>query len=796
MREKTISIEIPLIMPGLEQECGSCLDRIQHTLQEHKGVLSTHLDREHEQPILHIHYQPDLISLETVRRITRATGLDLVKRYRHESIPLQKLDNADQVPGIRRALENLPGMLHARVNYAAGLAFVAYEKEKLNPEKIASTLRKMGVRPVNWPAAAPSKTPEKRAAAFLPRWIEERFELVLVGVTGILILLGWGGDLFWTFPDPLPRILLMLAYLSGGISLFLRAVPGIFQGNFDTDVLMLAAAGGAAVLDKWAEGAFLLFLFNLGHAGEHYALNKARTAVNALGELLPQTARVRREGEIQKVPVKAVNPGEQVLVRPGERIPVDGKVISGESLVDQSPITGESVPVQKIPGGKIFAGSVNQDQSLEIEVTRTAEDNTLARVMDLVAEAQSQQSPTQRFTDRFTSWFVPAVLILTLLVITVPSLAGWMPFQDSFYRAMLLLVAASPCALALGTPAAVLTGIAQAARNGVLIKGGVHLENLGRIQVLALDKTGTLTEGKFQITDLIPLNGTTPEELLRTAAAVETESNHPLAAAVVDEARARSLTLPAVGLLENFSGRGVGSEMDGQRVLIGTLDLHQEKSEHDPGKEIGGLVKRLEEEGKTTMTVRRGETYLGVIALADISRTGVKETLTSLLNLGIKKIVMLTGDNRQAAEKIGKELAVTDIRSNLLPADKLTAVKELEREYGEIGMIGDGINDAPALAAATVGIAMGGAGTAAALETADIALMADDLSKLPFAVGLSRASRRVIQQNLVIALGVIALLILSSVLGWFPLGWAVVFHEGSSIAVVLNALRLLRFQGQ
>lgn len=796
MREKTVSIEIPLIMPGLEQECGRCLDQVQQTLQDHKGVLSTHLDREREQPILHIHYQPDLISLETVRRITRETGLDLVKRYRHENIPLQEMDNADQAPGIRRALENLPGMLHARVNYAAGLAFVAYEKEKLNPEKIASTLKRMGVRPVNWPGAAPAETAEKRAAPFLPRWIEERFELVLVGVTGILILLGWGGDQFWAFPDPLPRILLILAYLSGGISLFLRAVPDLFQGNFDTDVLMLAAAGGAAVLDKWAEGAFLLLLFNLGHAGEHYALNKARTAVNALGELLPQTARVRREGEIQEVPVKEINPGERVLVRPGERIPVDGKVISGESSVDQSPITGESVPVRKIPGGKIFAGSVNQEQSLEIEVTRAAEENTLARVMDLVAEAQSQQSPTQRFTDRFTSWFVPAVLILTLLVITLPPLVGWLSFRDSFYRAMLLLVAASPCALALGTPAAVLTGIAQAARNGVLIKGGVHLENLGRIRVLALDKTGTLTEGKFQITDLIPLNGTTPEELLRTAAAVETESNHPLAAAVVGEARVRGLTLPAVGLLENFSGRGVGSEMDGQRVLIGTLDLHREKSEHNPGKEVVWLVKRLEDEGKTTMTVRRGETYLGVIALADISRAGVKETLTSLLNLGIKKIVMLTGDNRRAAEKTGKELAVTDIRSNLLPADKLTAVKELEREYGEIGMIGDGINDAPALAAATVGIAMGGAGTAAALETADIALMADDLSKLPFAVGLSRASRRIIQQNLFISLGVIALLILSSVLGWFQLGWAVVFHEGSSIAVVLNALRLLGYKAK
>jgi Cd2+/Zn2+-exporting ATPase len=384
-------------------------------------------------------------------------------------------------------------------------------------------------------------------------------------------------------------------------------------------------------------------------------------------------------------------------------------------------------------------------------------------------------------------------LILVLLVIIVPPLAGWMPFSQSFYRAMLLLVAASPCALALGTPAAVLAGIAQAARNGVLIKGGIHLENLGTLTVMAFDKTGTLTTGRFAVTDIIPLNGRSENDILQVAGAVEQQSSHPLAQAVVQAAQARKLELPPANGLENIAGRGVKSEINGRPVLIGSLKLFDAVNGQAPDNEVVQTVARLEKTGKTTMVVSHDGQFLGVLALADVPRPGIQSTLQALRDLGLQKLVMLTGDNAEVAVQIGREVGVTDVRAGLLPEDKLAAIQQLQREYGPIAMTGDGVNDAPALAAATVGIAMGGAGTAVALETADVALMADDLGKLPFAVGLSRASKDIIRQNLAIALGVIALLVLTSVLGLVQLSGAVLLHEGSTILVVLNALRLLRY---
>jgi len=587
----------------------------------------------------------------------------------------------------------------------------------------------------------------------------------------------------------------VLSYIAGGYDIATHAIPGLVKGKFDTDVLMLAAAGGAALLGEWSEGAFLLFLFSLGHAGEHYALDRARRAVNALGELMPRTAYVKHGDEIVEQPVEQLQVGDVVVVRPGDRIPVDGTIASGRSSIDQSAITGESVPVEKAEGDEVFAGTINQENALDVSVTKLARDNTLSRIMQMVAEAQEQQSPTQQMTQKFTAKFVPAILIVVLLVIIIPPLIGWMPFQESFYRAMLLLVAASPCALAIGTPASVLAGIAQAARNGVLIKGGVHLENLGALNVLAVDKTGTLTEGRFEVTDTVALNGSGAEEVLSIAGAVEQQSNHPLALAVVRAAQEKGLDLPAAGGLENVVGRGVKSEVDGRPVLIGSLNLFRETDGHALDEEVIRTVERLENEGKTTMAISHGGQFLGVLALADRPRPGVKETLQKLRDLGIQKVIMLTGDNEAVARKIAEEVGVTDVKAGLLPEHKLETIQALQQEYGQVAMVGDGVNDAPALATATVGIAMGAAGTAVALETADVALMADDLGKLPFAVGLSRASRAIIRQNLAISLGVIGLLLLTSVLGLVQLSCTVVLHEGSTIVVVLNALRLLRYRG-
>ncbi len=811
MTEKTIQLDIPLLVPDIEDGQDGCLQRLETVLQHHKGILRAHVEAEQKPPRLCIHYDPNQISLSAVKRLAEESGSDFTERYHHEQIPFAHMDAADAAFGLTRHLEQLPGMLHANVNYAAGIAFVAYDSEVLWRPTIEQALRHFGLQVISTPALRrPTETEPATAEqhshaehaghdhgsapAFLPHWMQERWTLLLVASAGLCLLVGWSGERFLGWSSAVALLFYILAYLAGGYDIATHAIPGLFEGQFDTDVLMLAAAAGAAVLGQWPEGAFLLFLFSLGHAGEHYALDRARNAVNALGELMPQTAHVKRSEQIQEVPVDQLTLGEVVLVRPGDRVPVDGKIVNGASALDQSPITGESVPVEKKVDDEVFAGTINQTAALEVAVTKLAKDNTLSRVMQMVAEAQSQQSPTQQLTQRFTAWFVPAVLVAVVLVTVVPPLVGWMPLAQSFYRAMLLLVAASPCALALGTPATVLTGIAQAARNGVLIKGGVHLENLGALQVMAFDKTGTLTEGKFQVTDVIPVNGANPEELLGMAAAVEQQSNHPLAQAVVRAAQEKGLQLPVATGLENVAGRGVRSRIDGQPVLIGSLKLFQETDGHTLDTAVSQKIDALEREGKSTMAVSHNGQFLGVLGLADGPRPQVQATLQQLLALGIQKLIMLTGDSQDVAQRIAKEVGVTDVRAELLPAHKLEVIKQLLQEYGPVAMTGDGVNDAPALATATVGIAMGGAGTAVALETADVALMGDDLSKLPFAVGLSRASRAIIRQNLVIALGVIGLLIVTSVLGWVQLSGAVILHEGSTIVVVLNALRLLGYK--
>lgn len=797
MTEKTIEIDIPILLPEIEDEEDECLFRLQDSLRDRRGILHSHLEREQTPPRLCVHFDPNLLSLARVERLVHEAGATLTNRYRHARIAFAGMDTADEARSLRRALERLPGMLHAGVNYAAGLAFVAYDTQVLDPEQIAQSMTGLGIRPLDWSPESDETEDERdhgNAPDFLPHWVQERWPMLLVVVAGLFLAAGWLGETVFGLTETVVVILFLLSYLAGGYDIASHALPGLLKGKFDTDVLMLAAATGAAVLGEWAEGAFLLFLFSLGHAGEHYALDRARNAVNALGQLMPKTARVKTDGTVLERPVGNLQIGEIVLVRPGDRIPVDGRILQGDSSVDQSPITGESVPVTKGPDDEVFAGTINQDAALEVEVTQLARDNTLTRVMRLVAEAQSQQSGAQRFAERFTARFVPAVLVLVLLVVAVPPLVGWMPLDESFYRAMLLLVAASPCALALGAPASVLAGIAQAARNGVLIKGGVHLEALGGLKAIAFDKTGTLTEGQFALTNIHPLNETTPERLLQVAAAVEQASNHPIAQAVVQAAQEQGLDYPLGEDLINVPGRGVQGRLNGQRVLIGSLKLFRETAKHALDPEVQDLVKGLEADGRTTMIVSLGGEYLGVLGLADRARPGVRETLSALRRAGVDHLVMLTGDNRPVAERIGKEVGVTDIMADLLPAQKLEAIKELQVKHGLVAMVGDGVNDAPALATASVGIAMGGAGTAVALETADVALMADDLGKLPFAVGLSRASRAIIRQNLAIALGVIGLLLVTSVFGWLQLSWAVVLHEGSSIVVVLNALRLLGYR--
>lgn len=792
-------LELSLLLPDVPDERDACVARLKTLLADKPGITSTHTVAEDgAKPTLCLHYDPNLITLAQVERLARAAGAETSGQYGHVVLPIRAIDAEDASERIEASLKGVAGVLAASVNLPAQVVGIEFERARTSKEKILEAVRALGYAAAETilPGTTGSRDEAQRTQS-APGWFASNRELTLSLIAGALLLAGWVGERWLAFPQMVAISIFVLSYIFGGFDLVRHSVVAIRRSKFslDIDLLMLLAAVGAAALGEWAEGAFLIFLFSLAHALEHYALGRARKAIEALAELAPPVARVLRDGREVETPVANVAVGDIVVVRPAERIPTDGKVRSGRSGVNQAPITGESVPVDKGPEDEVFAGTINGEGALEVTTTRAAGDRTLDRVVKMVQEAQTQKAPTQRFTERFERIFVPLVLIADALLIFVPPMMGWLSWADSFYRAMALLVASSPCALALGTPSAVLAGIAQAARRGVLIKGGEHLENLGKLRAMALDKTGTLTMGKPEVTDLVAADGSTADELLRVGAAVERRSQHPLAQAVARRAESDQIALPEAGELQSVTARGVRSSVEGKTVEIGNLRLWEEDAVGIPD-EIRNAVMALQGRGRSVMVVRHGDRWLGTIGLADRPREGVREILNRLRNLGIRPIVMLTGDNRGVGDAIGKEVGVDEVRADLLPENKVTAIQELLKAHQQVAMVGDGVNDAPALANATVGIAMGGAGTAAALETADVALMGDDLSKLPFAVGLSRQARSVIRQNLYVSLAVIILLVFTTISGIAGIGLAVLVHEGSTLVVIANALRLLAYNEQ
>lgn len=658
----------------------------------------------------------------------------------------------------------------------------------------------------------------------------EASELKLAIACGLLLVSGWLLGFFEATPRYLPIGLFVACYFCGGILAAIDAVTHVIRGRFEIDFLMIVAAVGAAVLGAWEEGGLLLFLFSLGNSLENYAMGRARRAIEQLSNIAPETAFVRRNGHEIEVGVEEIQVGETVIVRTNDRIAADGFVVDGQSSVDQSPITGESIPVEKfavedrdfaanrpesLPSEhRVFAGTINQQGHLEIEVTRLAGESTLSRVIEMVNEADKRQSKTQRFTDTFESYFVPTVISIVVLLLFA-FLVVDEKFSNSFYRAMTVLVAASPCALAIATPSAVLSGIARAAREGVLFKGGEPLEELGGVASIAFDKTGTLTQGKPRIVDVVAHDDASEEELLITTISVEQFSDHPLAEAIMRDGKKRlrqavqkmvslkndqvendlqkeTVEIPAASDLTSVTGLGIRAMVEGEEVHVGKSVLFQTISGPDVPSELLEKVKLLEERGRTTMIVRKGNVYLGAIGLMDTPRENAARTIERLREQGITQQVMISGDNQSAAQSIATELGLDEALGNLLPEEKVATVRKF-RQQGGVAMVGDGVNDAPAMANSSVGIAMGVAGSDVALETADVALMADDLSKLPFAVGLSRQTNKIIRQNLWISLGMVVLLVPSSIFG-LPLGFAVFFHEGSTVTVVLNALRLLIYK--
>ncbi|HHL32343.1 MAG TPA: heavy metal translocating P-type ATPase, partial [Oceanospirillales bacterium] len=611
-------------------------------------------------------------------------------------------------------------------------------------------------------------------------------------------------------PAWLPLSLFVIAFVLGGFFTLIEAYEAVKNGKFEIDFLMLVAAAGAAALGKWEEGALLLFLFSLGHSLEKYAMNKARKSIEALSELAPSTAlRKDDKGNLSEVEIEKLQLNDVIVIKPNSTIAADGVVIAGSSSVNQAPITGESMAVSKTPitvendialeklddENRVFAGTINGSSTLEIKVLKLAKDSTLSRLVELVKNAEKQKSPTQQFTDKFEKYFVPAVLF-TVVILLFAFLIIDEPFSASFYRAMAVLVAASPCALAISTPSAVLAGVARAAKQGVLIKGGRPLEDLGSLNALAFDKTGTLTEGKPKLTNAIAINGHSQEDLLKVAVAVEKLSDHPLASAIVNGGKKLlgDIKVPKAADLQALTARGVKAVVEGKTIHIGNRRLFEELTGTKVPATITDAMDKLEAQGHTAMIVHQDDTYLGIISVMDIARKEAKPTLATLKQVGITRMIMLTGDNQKVADAVAKDIGITDPMGNLLPEDKVAAIEKLIAEVGKVAMIGDGVNDAPAMAKSTVGIAMGAAGSAVALETADIALMADKLDNLPFAIKLSRQAKSIIKQNLWASLGVVAFLVPATIIGFMGIGMAVAVHEGSTLLVVINALKLLRFK--
>ncbi len=614
------------------------------------------------------------------------------------------------------------------------------------------------------------------------------WELVRTIASGAFVATGFAAEKLGA-AAPVFTALYLAAILLGGWSNFRKAAYSLPKLDFNMSVLMSTAIIGAGFIGAWEEAAVVAFLFSASEMLESWTMERARRSIGDLMGGVPKVARVQLPGgDIAERAVEDVCVGDLMVVRPGEKLALDGAIESGASSIDEASITGESVPAEKTEGAEVFAGTLNGEGLLLVRVTRLVEDTTVARIVHMVEEAQAKRAPSQAFVDRFAAIYTPAVLILAAGIVTVPPLLFSQPWAPWIYRGLALLIISCPCALVVSTPVSIVSAISNAAKRGVLIKGGVHLEQMGSIRAIAFDKTGTLTEGRPSVTDVVSLSGADEIRLLQLAASLELGSHHPLATAIVREAQERSITLlPAEGM-QSLSGLGVQATVDDHEMAVGSVRMLAGSADFVKAEPI---VHGLHLDGKTVVLVERDGILIGVIGIADAVRSTSRDTVAALRRFGIEHTIMLTGDNPAAAAAISAQTGVDEFRAELLPEAKLDAVTSLLSEYGKVAMVGDGVNDAPALATATVGIAMGGAGTDTALETADIALMADDLTKLPFAVGLSRAALRTIKINIAFAIGIKLLALVLIVPGWLTLWMAIMADMGATILVTANGIRLL-----
>jgi len=716
---------------------------------------------------------------------------------------VQGISCLDCAADFERAVASLPGVLSASLNTTNGKLTVVGQVD-------LEELRRLG-RAEDYVI-----TPERRQS---PREGGKagRAELWRAAVSATLLALAilleqFVPALAWTTAGASPaagRIagaLMLGAIVVGGWSNARRAFFALQRLNFNMSVLMTTAIIGALAIGEWREAAVVAVLFAVSDWLEAWTYGRARRSIRELLEAAPKRARVKRAGGEVELPVEDLVIGDVVVIRPGEKIPVDGVVIWGESAVDEASITGEAIPKEKGAGAEVFAGTLNIYGALEVQVTKPAQETTIAKIIQLVEEAEGRRAKSHAFVDRFAQVYTPIVIGLAALIAAVPPLLFSQPWQPWIYRGLALLVVACPCALVVATPVSIISAISNAARRGILVKGGVYLEELAQLQAVAFDKTGTLTKGKPAVTDVVPLADWPEDKLLQAAASLEALSEHPLAAAIVRASRERGLAALPVERFEAWPGRGVkgavtfaaggnGTDRNAEATTLyaGNGRLFEELGLLDDA--AAACLGRLHDEGKTTVLIGTSDRILGVIAVADELRPDAPNAVAALKRSGVAKTVMLTGDNPRAAKATAARAGVDEVAAELLPQDKVRAVEALKAAYGRVAMVGDGVNDAPALAAATVGVAMGGAGSDTALETADVVLMSDDLRKLPFAVGLSRATLRVIKQNIYFAVGLKLAAVLAVFPGWLTLWLAILADMGATVLVTLNGMRLLAYGG-
>ena len=762
----------------ITSSCGLCAQRMVDLVRILRGVEeATYSEAD---AVLHLRYLPELISLDTIQAASRDFGIEITNRYGHDTLTLLDLDCPDCATKIEKSVQQLRGVNWAHVNYAAGKILYEYSIGQVDRKQVVERIRRVGYQVER----------RDRPAAGKREWLLRYRAALLIGAAGTILAAGYLLAFLKALPEYWPGVLFLLSLIISGWPVARSGYYALRTRTLDISVLVTVAGLGAVYLGLWGEAAMVMFLFGLGETLESMSMNRTRRAIQALIEIAPKDALVRRNGREERVLVEDLQVRDLIVIKPGERIPMDGQIEKGMSDIDQSPITGESNPVCREPGQKVFAGTINLSGALEVQVSRLSKDTTLSRILQLVNEAQAKKAPSQRLAETFGRYYTPAVVGVAMLIAGLGPLVLGKPFHEMLYLALTLLVVSCPCALVISTPVAIVSAIGHAARAGILIKGGAFLEAAGRLQALAFDKTGTLTWGKPEVKDLIPLNDDYDElRLASVAASLEQRSEHPLAEAMVAKARELGAPLQEVDQFLAVPGRGVRGKLKDVFYYAGNLAYWRENSQL-VAPEIIARIHALESEGKSVFLIGTEEKILGLIAVADRLREQAPRAMADLRRRGIKKLILLTGDNPTAAQTIARQAGLDEFRAGLLPQEKVRVVHQLLEQYKTVGMVGDGINDAPALAASSVGIAMGSAGTDVALETADIALMGDDLSRLGYSISLSRKALRVIRQNLVISFLAIGLLLSLTFLGILNLTLAILGHEGSALLVILNGMRL------